>query len=356
MTPWLAALALLAGLSGMAAADPGQDLFTGQDPAAAGGRLARFPCHNCHGRDGRGGIEGQVPDIAGQALRTPTQVRPAYDGPGFGLAVRDGVGAGGRALSRSMPRYDLTEAELAALWDYLGDLPRRQAQGVTAGQMRIGVIVDPAQPEVGRRYLDRLRADMARALPSGTVYGRRVQIVALDDPRAQAAGVIAAVALPPGRADLARDLARLGLPVLFPLASLRGDEDPSILRAFAATDRDVHGAIAAHLARTPARRIAIVAGPERAAALARTIGLEMQGATVWRHGAADAPALDTAEAVVALDAELPGGLARDALVYLTGAQVAALAGADLGREGLDYARLPLAGTDHVSILALEAGP
>ena len=189
------ALAVLVGLAApAAAADPAHDLFIGQNPSAAGRRVARFACHNCHGRDGRGGIEGDVPEIAGDALRSPTDLRPAYDFEAFRNALGAGIDSSGRKLARIMPRYDLTEAELALLWDYVAEMPVRQAWGVTAQNIRFGVIITADQPDIGQRYLRRLQDEMAQAFPSGQVYGRKVEIIGMRDPVAQARQVLAAIA------------------------------------------------------------------------------------------------------------------------------------------------------------------
>ena len=402
----VAALIAVVGIStGMAAADPAHDLFTGQDKTAADGRIARFACHNCHGRDGRGGVEGDVPEIAGQALRAPTDLRPAYDFTSFRNALTAGVDPSGRGLSRIMPRYDVTDAELALLWDYLQDLPNRQAMGVTPGHVRFGVVIDPAYPEIGRRYLGSFRAELAAQFPSGSVYGRRIEVVALRDPVMQAQEVIAALALPAGQGELAGQLTAVGLPVIFPLTALNGTEDASVQRGLVPTQRDINGAIAAHLATTAARRIGISADPARTDALSHMIRLEIPDATVGPVSARG----EALDAVIDLDGNLPRGMADPLILYRLASQaqgpvhaphsflvieapglialaideglhpleahaalsarilskalkqagrdlsrsrlLSVLEETDLGPEHLDYASLPLSGSQYVSIIA-----
>ncbi|MFX0546607.1 c-type cytochrome [Roseovarius sp. S1116L3] len=404
-----AILATMAVLSAAPApADPAHDLFTGQDTSAADGRLALFACHNCHGRDGRGGIEGDVPEIAGTALLEPTDLRPAYDADSFRDALVSGVDPAGRSLSRIMPRFDLTEAELALLWAYLQDLPRRQALGVEPGRVQVGIVINPARPELGLRYLRKFRDETDRIFASSTIFGRKVEIVPLSDPAAQADEMIAALAMPPSLGGLTEQLTALGLPVLFPLAGLKGREDASIQRAFVPTDRDVNGAIAYHLASTTAQRIAISADPARAEALSYMIRLEMPQADVWRLETLPADTQGTLDALIDLGGDLPENLPTPAILYqlasqptravaaqqkflvieapdlinlaideglhpleahavlaarilaaslteagrdLTRSRLLSLLGrADLASENLDYARLPLSGTAHVSIL------
>ncbi|MFZ3584791.1 hypothetical protein ACOI1H_21950 [Loktanella sp. DJP18] len=390
----------LALLATMAQADPGHDLFTGQNPSAADGRIGRFACHSCHGRDGRGGVEGDVPAIAGPDLGEATDQRPAYDLARFQAAVTAGIDPTGRGLSRIMPRYDLSKAEVSRLWFYLQDLPRRQAQGITPDHVRFGVVIDPALPAWGARYLDAVRG----ALPSGTIHGRRVEVVALDDPVRQADTVVAALAMPPHRDELTAQITATGLPVIFALTALGGNEDASIERSFVPTDREVNGAIVAHLATTTARRIGISAGPARIDALTFLIRSAIPDAVVVPLSADG----DRPDAVIDLDGQVPGDLPPPAILYRLASQArgradaqrsflvieapqlialavdenlhpleahAALAvrilvkvltqaGRDLSRsrllsafgdtplngEHLDYARLPLNGSDHVAIL------
>ena len=308
--------AVVAVLAGMTAADPAHDLFTGQNKTAADGRIARFACHNCHGRDGRGGVEGDVPEIAGTALREPTDLRPAYDFSSFRNALKAGVDPSGRDLSRIMPRYDVTDAELVLLWDYLQDLPKRQAMGVTPGHVRFGVVIDPAYPELGGRYLRRFTAEMAQQFPSATVYGRRIEVIGLHDPLVQANDVIAALALPAGQDELAGPLTAVGLPVIFPLTALSGAEDASVQRGFVPTERDINGAIAAHLATTAARRIGISAGSARTDALSHMIRLAIPDATVGPVSAEG----DALDAVIDLDGNLPQGMAEPAQLYRLASQ------------------------------------
>ena len=407
-------LALCAASAAPVTPDTGHKLYTGQDPRAAGGRLSRFACHSCHGRDGEGGVEGNVPGIAGKILQAPADLRPAYDLASFGAALREGIHGSGRGLSRIMPRYDLSDAEVSALWGYLGDLPQRQRMGVTASEVTFGVVIDADRPDIGLRYVQGLHAALARALPSGTVHGRAVRIIAMRAPVAQADTVIAALAMPPGQGDVTGPLTAAGLPVLFSLGALTGSEDPSIQRSFMPTQRDVNGAIAQHLSTTPARRIALLAEAGRAEALARMIRLSMPQAEVWRildpspegltqgapdaivdllglpleaaptgtilyhlasHGALvaapdghprfvviEAPALvqfalDVGSDPIAAQAGLAARVLSEALIRagrdLTRTRLVSVLGqVSLGPEGLDYARLPLSGTDYVQILPL----
>lgn len=95
-------------------------------------RAGAVACANCHGRDGRGGGEGWVraPDLRwfalGRArLHQNGAQRPGYDRASLTRALRHGVGADAVALDSTMPRYDLADDEVAALYAYLHALDRR---------------------------------------------------------------------------------------------------------------------------------------------------------------------------------------------------------------------------------------
>ena len=391
----------------VAFAEPAHDLFTGQNTTAADGRIARFACHKCHGRDGRGGIEGDVPDIAGTALRAPTDLRPAYNLEQFRNALTDGFNPGGRSLSRIMPRYDLSEAELDLLWYYLQNLPSDQAKGVAPDYVRFGIVIDPAFPSFGARYLHAFKNELAHVLPSGAVYGRKIEVVALDEPIGQSDLVIAALAMPPHQDELAAQLMATGLPVIFGLTALSGREDISIQRSFIPTDRDIDGAIAAHLGTTAARHIGISAEPNRIDALSFMIRLETPDAMV---GSVERFVEDqqTPDAIIDLNGHIPKDFLDPVILYRLASQaraaapiersflvveaphliefsidenlhpleahatfsarviakvlsragrdlsrsrlLSALEDTSLGLEHLDYARLPLNGSDYVAII------
>ncbi|SEK48380.1 hypothetical protein SAMN05421666_1268 [Roseovarius nanhaiticus] len=401
---------LAAGLTfaaGIAGADPAHDLFTGQNTTAADGRIARFACHKCHGRDGTGGIEGNVPEIAGSALLKPTELRSAYTLEQFRDALTSGTNPDGRSLSRIMPRYDLSGAELKSLWRYLKDLPNQQAKGIAPDNVRFGVVSDPAFPALSARYLYAFKNEVARLLPSGAVYGRKIEVVALDDPLGQADMVIAALAMPPHQDDLTDQLVATGLPVIFALNAIGGREDASIQRSFLPTERDIDGAIAAHLATTTAQRIGISAEPDRVETLSFLIRLAVPEAVVGPvdhfvanqqkpdavidlagHVPAELPdpvilyrlaskahatphaersfliieaphlielALDEdlhpLEAHATLSARVLAKLLRQAGRDLSRSRLlSALKDTSLGPENLDYARLPLNGSNDVAIV------
>lgn len=100
------------------------------------GRLA---CASCHGPDGRGGwhiMHMQVmyaPDIRYEAFNTEKDelkgkegmehTRDEYTLEAFRQAVVEGKHPNGEALGRDMPRWEISDKELAALFEYLKTLP-----------------------------------------------------------------------------------------------------------------------------------------------------------------------------------------------------------------------------------------
>jgi cytochrome c oxidase subunit 2 len=67
-----------------------------------------------------------VPDIRWSTLSRPMQVKgetePAYDASNFARAVRDGVGSDGDELEPTMPRWQLSDAQVRGLIAYLETL------------------------------------------------------------------------------------------------------------------------------------------------------------------------------------------------------------------------------------------
>lgn len=122
------------------------------------------PCGSCHGEDGRGRAEGGVRPAAvtAEALaRTATvngRTRPAYTRTLLKRAIGLGYDAGGNPLDRAMPRYQMTQQDMADLLEYLEVLGREPQPGVTDDALRIAVIGDAS-----------LSTDLQ-------LYGRRIEV------------------------------------------------------------------------------------------------------------------------------------------------------------------------------------
>lgn len=379
-----AALALLLPVAA-GAAEPSA-LFLAGGPAGPA-------CAACHGRDGEGGGEARTPPVTWRALSAPGPQRPAYDAASFAAALRDGRDPGGRVLARLMPRYALDEDDIAGLRAYLQGLPALQRRGVTPDRVTLGVAA-PA------RYLDALRS----ALSGRRFYGRRVELLPVaPDAEAAALPILALLAPPSAEVNAARTAADSGVPVLFPLEPLRGDESAQAFRSFVPSLAQDAQRLAEAVATEAPQLVVMVAAkddPFAAAvddALRHTLGAgarldriepgdPLPGAVSDVVLLADAPASATRIWTVGLPSATATGEARVLLpggpllkqpatatlpkahATLTAALVAAAlasAGRDVTRTrlmralgdvggdvpALDYRRFPLTGTDAGAILA-----
>jgi ABC-type branched-subunit amino acid transport system substrate-binding protein len=217
--PWSAAAGAAAtetqatadGLS--AAAARGKQIYsTGTSPAGGamtavlgeGGAevpASALPCAGCHGSDGRGGREGGVrpSDLTREALRQPAagggdgRRRPAYSDRSLIRAVTMGIDPAGNALQVAMPRYRLTRQDAADLLAYLERLGHEAEPGLTAGEIRLGVLLpggarpeSAAQAAAVRAVLEARFAELESA---GGLYGRRLTLsfAALPEPAAERA-------------------------------------------------------------------------------------------------------------------------------------------------------------------------
>lgn len=159
---------------------------------AAGERIYReaqpLPCASCHRRSAYGSTEGTVyvPPVTGDALfgtaplprsgayerlfhdpqsavaytaaRVP-HPRPPYTDATLGDVLREGRTPAGRALDPIMPRYDLTDGEIASLAAYLRSLPSKPVPGVDSNTIRFATVVtDGVAPERRRALVDVLQA------------------------------------------------------------------------------------------------------------------------------------------------------------------------------------------------------
>ena len=86
-----------------------------------GGRLA---CASCHGPDGRGGLHsmGMMQAMDAKDIRW-SALEGEFDPEKFRLAVTKGQDPDGTKLKTDMPRWNISNDDLADLIDYLKTLP-----------------------------------------------------------------------------------------------------------------------------------------------------------------------------------------------------------------------------------------
>lgn len=105
-------------------------LTAGEQPLPANG----FACASCHGADGKGGREGSIvmADITHGTLSRPLPASPPwnrrrvpYSDALLARAITQGIDSSGQQLDASMPRWLLSEPQLADLVGYLKRLGRQ---------------------------------------------------------------------------------------------------------------------------------------------------------------------------------------------------------------------------------------
>lgn len=98
--------------------------------------------------------------------------RVAYTPESFARALREGFDSEGRQLSYLMPRFALTDADVAALVDYLRSLDHHREPGVSRDELHFATIltpdVSPERRQAVRRVIEQFFADRNRA-PRGPV-------------------------------------------------------------------------------------------------------------------------------------------------------------------------------------------
>jgi hypothetical protein len=131
---------------------------------------AQAACINCHLRSGLGASEAgqQVLPITGMALYQPgppsfwyqhqidkpdvNRFRPAYSDITLATALRSGITPTQRSLQRSMPRFNLSDADLKALFVYLKSLSD-PSPAVDETTIHWATVVTPDTDPVERKAL-----------------------------------------------------------------------------------------------------------------------------------------------------------------------------------------------------------
>ena len=153
-------------------------------------KSSEMACVNCHRRSGMGTAEGPlvVPPLVGSVLFSPLTLgapqlgpprttgpgtRQAYTDAALLRALNDGIDPSGRALSATMPRYAVGEADAKALGAFLRSLGEQMPPGVDEAIVHLATIVTPGVSAARRAsMLDVLRT-FVRAKNGGTRYETR---------------------------------------------------------------------------------------------------------------------------------------------------------------------------------------
>jgi len=89
---------------------------------------------------------GQAQSSRLHARLVQPHMRPAYTTETLARALREGVDAGGQTLDAAMPRYDLTDADVADLTSYLHSLSATPDPGVSAQEIHLATVIGPEVP------------------------------------------------------------------------------------------------------------------------------------------------------------------------------------------------------------------
>jgi ABC-type branched-subunit amino acid transport system substrate-binding protein len=159
-------------------------------------------CVNCHGRDGRGQVEGGIApaNIRWEELTKPSgsvaagrRQRTAYSGKLLIRAIAQGLDASGNPLDSAMPRYRLTHEQAADLVAYLEVLGCEADPGVTETSLKIGVVLPPANVTGSARAIREVIAAFALQVnEQGGFYGRTLRlsfVTSPDDVEARAGAI-----------------------------------------------------------------------------------------------------------------------------------------------------------------------
>ncbi len=135
---------------------------------------SQLNCMGCHRRSGLGASEGGrvVPPVTGPALYQPREMRrqsqyrrlfrtrsgepalrPAYTDESLARAIRAGLDPDGRPLDALMPRYMLSDADMAALVAYLKSLSSGPDPGVTDSEIHLATVVAQQIPVTERQAM-----------------------------------------------------------------------------------------------------------------------------------------------------------------------------------------------------------
>ncbi|MBU2288337.1 MAG: ABC transporter substrate-binding protein, partial [Gammaproteobacteria bacterium] len=182
------------GVDSLAPVAMGRALYRGelpwrQPPTLHGVTLAAGAqaCAACHGAQGQARTEAGVaiPSVQWQRLSQATDVRPAYaDTAQLLRALEEGRASDGRPLSAPMPRFAFTEDERRALIAYLQVLgtDADPVPGVDAKRIVLGSVLPLSGPQAatGERIRQALLQRMAQVNAAGGVFGRQLELVAVD--------------------------------------------------------------------------------------------------------------------------------------------------------------------------------
>ena len=165
----------------------GSEIVAVLDASGHGVPATILPCVHCHGYDGRGKPEGGVTpaNITWQQLTKPYgsthpggRQRPPYTVALLKRAITMGLDASGQRLHVAMPRYQLSQDDMADLVAYLQQLDQLLEPGVTETMIRLGTVLPPPGllPEMSQAIRAALTAYVDDINAQGGIYHRQIEL------------------------------------------------------------------------------------------------------------------------------------------------------------------------------------
>ena len=140
-------------------------------------------CTQCHGEEGEG-IGVIVPNIRGEVLfdsaghEHERRRHGPFNDVSVARAIREGIDAAGNKLEATMPRYSMTDADMADLVAYLKRVGTELDPGLSATTIRVGTVLPThgSLAVVGNAMRKLLEAQFAEVNAEGGVHGRPARI------------------------------------------------------------------------------------------------------------------------------------------------------------------------------------
>jgi ABC-type branched-subunit amino acid transport system substrate-binding protein len=175
------------------------DLQRGEPPVPA----EILPCKNCHGADGRGAED--YTDVAPLNINWYAMVQSgphahskrshaAFDEASVARSIVDGLDPDGNALDPAMPRYNISDDDMADLIAYLKVMDSQSDPGITSTSVRLGTVLpmEGQHAGLGNAMRDVIEAYFSTINATGGVHGRKLELAVgpwgdTDDPAIWAA-------------------------------------------------------------------------------------------------------------------------------------------------------------------------
>ncbi|HEY5644101.1 MAG TPA: ABC transporter substrate-binding protein [Woeseiaceae bacterium] len=143
-----------------------------------------LPCIQCHGAGGEG-IGDVAPGVRWNLLTEAdghqhlSRRHGPFNATTLAHVIREGVDPDGNKLEATMPRYRMTDADMADLIAYLGRVGMEYDPGLTSDAIRVGTVLPVEGPlaSVGNAIRRVIEAQFSDLNAAGGIHGRRLELV-----------------------------------------------------------------------------------------------------------------------------------------------------------------------------------